>query len=125
MPMQTRNPLIIHYVRDMDRAWTFYHDVLGMAPDTRSAGWSTLTCGGLIVALHILGDSTPEGPLPHAGLNLEVDDLDGAVRELRAAGGTVRQVREAGGGVPVRLAEVQDPEGNGFELRQFVGLPDA
>jgi predicted enzyme related to lactoylglutathione lyase len=123
--MQTRNPLIIHYVRDMDRAWTFYHDVLGLAADTRSSGWSTLTCGGVIVALHILGADDTEGPLPHAGLNLEVDDLDAAVQEVEAAGGTVLQVREAGGGVPVRLAEVRDPEGNGFELRQFVGLRDA
>ena len=37
--------------------------------------------------------------------------------------GSVREIREAGGGVPVRLAEVSDTEGNGFELRQFVGLP--
>jgi predicted enzyme related to lactoylglutathione lyase len=46
-----------------------------------------------------------------------------AVQELKAAGGTVLKVRDAGGGVPVRLAEVFDTEGNGFELRQFVGLP--
>ena len=71
------------------------------------------------VALHILpaGESA-EGPLPHAGLNLEVDDLDAALAELRAAGGEVRAIHEAGGGVPVRVAEAADPDGNGFELRQ-------
>jgi hypothetical protein len=33
----------------------------------------------------------------------------------------MRMLRAAGGGVPVRLAEVEDTEGNVFELRQFVG----
>ena len=121
--MDTRSPMVIHYVYDMDRAYTFYHETLGLAPDTRSAGWSTLKCGELIVALHSVVEGE-EGPLPHAGLNLQVDDLDAAVKELKAAGASVLKVRDAGGGVPVRLAEVKDTEGNGFELRQFVGLPE-
>ena len=119
--MRAHAPLVIHYVHDMDRAHAFYEKTLGMTPDTRSPGWSTLKCGGIVVALHIVGDDPEEAPLPRAGLNLEVDDLDAAVEELQAAGGTVRRIREAGGGVPVRLAEVCDPEGNGFELRQWVG----
>lgn len=44
----------------------------------------------------------------------------GALAEPRAAGGAVCAIHEAGGGVPVRVAEVADPEGNGFELRQPV-----
>lgn len=120
--MDTHSPMIIHYVYDMDRAYAFYSETLGLAPDTRSAGWSTLKCGDLLVALHTAVEGE-EGPLPHAGLNLQVDDLDMAVQELKAAGGTVLKVRDAGGGVPVRLARVFDTEGNGFELRQFVGLP--
>ncbi|HJP32407.1 MAG TPA: VOC family protein [Candidatus Latescibacteria bacterium] len=124
--MKTHSPMVIHYVFDMDRAYAFYNEVLGLVPDSRSAGWCTLKCGDLIVALHIISEGhVDEEPLPHAGLNLEVDDLDAAVQELEAAGGTVRQLRDAGGGVPVRLAEVSDPDGNGFELRQFVGLPEA
>ena len=122
--MKTYSPMVIHYVVDMDRAYAFYCETLGLTPDTRSAGWSTLRCGELLVALHILGDDSEESPLPHAGLNLEVDDLDAAVKELQEAGGSVQQIRDAGGGVPVRLAEVKDPDGNGFELRQFVGLPE-
>ena len=121
--MKTYNPMIIHYVNDMARAYAFYKKTLGLAPDTRSEGWSTLKCGDLLVALHILGHGE-EQPLPHAGLNLQVDDLDAAVEELKTAGGSVLTVREAGVGVPVRLAEVKDTEGNGFELRQFVGLRD-
>lgn len=121
--MRAHNPLVIHYIHDMDRACKFYHETLGLTPDTRSAGWSTFTCGELLVALHIVEEDDEERPLPHAGLNLQVDDLDAAVEELKAGGGTVRQLREAGGGVPVRLAEVTDTEGNSFELREFVGLP--
>ena len=118
--------MVIHYVRDMDRACAFYRDALGLqeapTPGSGSPGWNTFDCEGLILALHILpaGDSA-EGPLPHAGLNLEVDDLDSAVEELQAAGGELRALHEAGGGIPVRVAEVADPDGNGFELRQHVG----
>ncbi|MYD27571.1 MAG: hypothetical protein F4X03_01440 [Dehalococcoidia bacterium] len=124
--MRVRNPMVIHYVRDMDRACAFYRDTLGLpeepTPGSGSSGWNTFRCDGLIVALHILpAEGAHEGPLPHAGLNLQVDDLDSAVAEVRAAGGTVRAVQEAGGGVPVRVAEVTDPDGNGFELRQHVG----
>lgn len=124
--MRVRNPMVIHYVRDMERACAFYRDTLGLpeepTPGSGSPGWNTFRCDGLIVALHILpARGAREAPLPHAGLNLEVDDLDAALAELRAAGGTVCAVQEAGAGVPVRVAEVADPDGNGFELRQHVG----
>ena len=118
--MKVHSPLVSHYVKDMDRAYAFYNETLGMSPDTKSSGWSTLKCGDFLLALHILPAGNA-GLVPHAGLNLEVDDLDAAVKEVEAGGGTVRQVREAGGGAPVRLAEVADPDGNNFELRQFVG----
>ena len=123
--MRVHRPMVIHYVRDMARACAFYRDTLGLAetptPGSGSPGWNTFQCDGLIVALHVLpaGESA-EGPLPHAGLNLEVDDLDAALAALRAGGGSVRALHETGGGVPVRVAEVADPDGNGFELRQHV-----
>ena len=88
--MRTHSPMVIHYVHDMDRAYSFYNETLGLAADTRSPGWTTLKCGDLIVALHIPDKEADEGPLPHAGLNLQVDDLDAAVVELGAAGGSVR-----------------------------------
>ena len=124
--MRPHSPMVIHYVRDMERACAFYRDVLGLAdsptPGSGSPGWNTFHCEGLIVALHILpAGESGEGPMPHAGLNLEVDDLDAALAELQAAGGELRALHEAGGGVPVRVAEVTDPDGNGFELRQVVG----
>jgi predicted enzyme related to lactoylglutathione lyase len=120
--LKTRDPIIIHYVHDMQRAIRFYRDVLGLDLDQESPGWTTLRCGDALVALHILAPRMEEAPLPHAGLNLQVDDLDAAVEEAKTAGAQLRSaIREAGGGVPVRLAELRDPDGNGFELRQFVG----
>ena len=119
--MNARDPMIIHYVEDMDRALRFYRDVICLEVIEASPGWSTLRCGGCTVALHILGPGMNESAVEHAGLNLRVDDLDAAVAEIIAGGGHVKEVREAGGGVPVRIAELSDPEGNGFELRQTVG----
>ena len=117
--------MVIHYVRDMGRARAFYGGAPGLAdeptPGSGSPGWHTFRCDGLIVAPHGLpAGEAAEGPLPHAGLNPRVDDLDGALAEPRAAGGAVHAIHEAGGGVPVRVAEAADPDGNGFELRQPV-----
>jgi predicted enzyme related to lactoylglutathione lyase len=113
--------MIIHYVNEMDRALRFYRDVIGLEVVEASPGWSTLRCDGCIVALHILAPGMNEAVAAHAGLNLRVDDLEAAVAEVVAGGGHVKRVQEAGGGVPVRIAELSDPEGNGFELRQPVG----
>ena len=118
--MNAHSPIVIHYVNDMDRAYAFYNETLGLEPDTRSPGWSTLKCGDFLVALHIL-PAGQAGLAPHAGLNLEVDDLDAAVKEVEAGGGKIRSLHDVGGGAPVRLAEVTDPDGNNFELRQVVG----
>jgi predicted enzyme related to lactoylglutathione lyase len=113
--------MVIHYVKDMDRALPFYRDVIGLKVAFESPGWSTFQCGGCIVALHILSAGMSEGAVAHAGLNLHVDDLDAAVAEVVAGGGEVGDVREAGGGIPVRIAVISDTEGNVFELRQYVG----
>ena len=73
--MKAKNPMVIHYVHDMDRAKTFYTDVFDVKPSFESPGWTTLDFGGIQLALHILpaGD---DGLLPNAGLNLEVDNIE-------------------------------------------------
>jgi predicted enzyme related to lactoylglutathione lyase len=117
--MRARNPIVIHYVSDMDRAKAFYTRAFDVKPSFESSGWTTLDFGVIQVALHILPQSDEgEGPLPHAGLNLEVDNIEEIQADIESLGGKLIELREPHGGVPVRVATFRDSEGNGFELRQ-------
>ncbi len=117
--MKARNPIVIHYVRDMDRAKSFYTEVFDVKPLFESSGWTTLDFGAIEVALHILPQSSDsEGVMPHAGLNLEVDNIEEIQADIERLGGRLIQLRDPEGGVPVRVATFKDSEGNGFELRQ-------
>ena len=100
--MKTSRPLIVIYVHDMARARRFYGEVLGFTVDSESPGWSVLSCHGVLVGLHVLYPSAPESTVPHAGLNLLVDDLDAAISEVERGGGRLKELRD------------------GFELRQQV-----
>jgi predicted enzyme related to lactoylglutathione lyase len=119
--MKFSNPIVIHYVRDMERARQFYQDAFGVPVSVSSPGWSMLDFGDFELALHILYPGHDgEGPLPHAGLNLEVELIEAAQAEVEAAGGKMIELREAEPHIPVRVASFLDPDGNGFELRQNV-----
>ena len=121
--MNGRNPIFIHYVHDMDRARRFYESVFDVAPSFASRGWTTLHFGAFELALHILSPGhVEEAPLPHAGLNLEVDRIEDMRARIEMQGGTMIELREATRHIPDRVATFRDTEGNGFELRQRVGL---
>ena len=117
--MRAKDPLFILYVSDMDRALAFYRDTFDLEVVQHTPGWSMLRCGGATIALHILSKGSKEGVAPHAGLNLQVDDLDRAIRAVLDAGGEHIVTREPTDFVPVRMCELRDTEGNGIELRQF------
>jgi predicted enzyme related to lactoylglutathione lyase len=120
--MRGRKPIFIHYVHDMQRARRFYESVFEVSSSFVSAGWSTLDFGSFELALHILSrGQTDEGPMPHAGLNLEVDRIEDMQLLVEQHGGKLIQLREANARVPDRVATLVDTEGNGFELRQHVG----
>src|SRR4051812_48776560 len=114
--MNGRNPIFIHYVHDMKRA--------RVSTSFASAGWTTLSFGSFELALHILspGDME-EAPLPHEGLNLEVDVIEEMQARIEQNGGKMMELREADSQVPARVAAFRDTEGNGFGLRQHVGFP--
>lgn len=118
--MNCRNPIFIHYVLDMDRAKRFYTSVFDVKPRFESSGWTTLEFGAIELALHILNprSNDVEAPIPHAGLNLEVDEIEALQSVIEAHGGALVELREPEAGVPVRVATFRDSEGNGFELRQ-------
>ena len=119
--MKVKDPLFILYVYDMDRALNFYRDTFELEVVQHTPGWSMLRCAGATIALHILSTVSTESVLPHAGLNLHVADLDAGIEAVVAGGGEHIETREPTDFVPVRMCELRDTEGNGFELRQFVG----
>ena len=116
--MNCRNPIVIHYVHDMERAKAFYTASFDVKPLFESPGWTTLDFGAIELALHILSPGEDDAPIPHAGLNLEVDEIEAVQKVIEAKGGKLLELREPEGGVPVRVATFRDSEGNGFELRQ-------
>lgn len=122
--MNGRKPIFIHYVHDMKRARQFYESVFDVSPSFASGGWTTLNFGSFELALHILSpEDMEEAPLPHAGLNLEVDRIEVMQMRIEEKGGKMLELREADSQVPDRVATFRDTEGNGFELRQHVGFP--
>ena len=120
--MRATHPIVIHYVHDMAHEQQFYLQVFDVATSFESPGWTTLQFGSFELALHILhpGHDT-EAPIPHAGLNLLVDNIEDMAERVLAQGGSLVELREPDDFVPVRVATFQDSEGNGFELRQEVG----
>src|SRR6185369_10425502 len=104
--MRGRNPLVIHYVYDMDRARKFYTEVFQVKTKFESSGWTTLDFGPIEVALHITHaqSNIPERPLPHAGLNLEVDKIEDVQADIERLGGQLTELREPDDFVPVRVA---------------------
>lgn len=103
--------------QDMDRAVAFYRDVVGLEVRSQSTMWSELAHGDAIVALHGGGD----GGFNETGLSFQVPDIDSACAQVEAGGAGIRMAPEDRPGEPIKLAELTDPEGNGFTLTQYVG----
>lgn len=103
-------------VDDVPTAVTFYVDVLGMTvrpdrPDFRFGGAWLDTGGGQQV--HLIAAEVPTQKGQHFALR--VDDIDGAVAELRERGVEVTEPVAVG---PGRQCFLHDPAGNRVELNQ-------
>ena len=116
---------VIHYIEDMGVSLGFYRDI-GLATTSESPGWSTFAVvPGLELALH--SGRPDRGNEPHpfdamtTTLSLSVDDLGPYCDAIAAGGGTVHRVVEPREHIPVRMALVSDPDGNGFQINQYVG----
>ena len=110
--MEVTKILYMLMVSDMSKSVGFYRDVIGLDVQVQSPGWSELTLGNATVALHISRNAGNRA----TGLNFEVSNIEDACNELDAAGGSVIQA-PYGGGVPgLLLADVEDPDGNGFQF---------
>ena len=122
--MKAGEPMFILYVHEMDRAVTFYRDTFNLEVIQHTPGWSMLRLGDSTIALHMIFPGSDETTCSSAGLNLLVEELDSAISEVLSAGGRHVVSREPDEFVPVRMCELKDTEGNGIELRQFVGTTD-
>ena len=106
----------ILWAQDMDRAVAFWQAVAGLDVVLHTPYWSELRWGDATLALHGGG----EGTYHASGVALTVGDVDAACAEVRAAGGTVRTEPVDKTEEGIRLADLVDPEGNGFQLSQRI-----
>jgi catechol 2,3-dioxygenase-like lactoylglutathione lyase family enzyme len=99
-------------VRDLDRARSFYRDLLGFT-ETYFDGlerWSHLERGAMAIALN-------EGEPQDGGVAMvDVDDVKAEASRLREAGVDVGVVIELHG--QIRILDVFDPDGNRLQLAQ-------
>jgi len=104
-------------VEDMDRGLNFYRNVFGLEIASQSIHWSELRFGEVIIALHSGGSQERR----KTGLSFQVGDIDAACQQVQQAGGKVLAEPESRPGEPIKLARALDPEGNEFDLTEFVG----
>src|SRR3954454_16648503 len=114
-----------YIVDDVDASIAFYRDRLGFEEVMHPApSFAMLLHGDLRLVLSAPsgqgggGSAMPDGTLPQPGgwnrFQLQVDDLDARVEQLRAGGAVFRNELVAGIGGPQIL--LQDPSGNLIEL---------
>lgn len=119
------SPVSVRYiVDDVETAIEFYTRHLGFSLDLHPApGFAMLSRGDLRLLLNApgaggAGQEMPDGRRPEPGgwnrIQLQVDDLDREVRNLRSAGARFRNEIVTGqGGKQILL---DDPSGNPIEL---------
>ena len=100
--------------QDMERAVSFYRDVIGLDVRVQSPWWSELAYGTSIIALHGGGS----GEFRATGLSFTVRDINAACAAVVRGGGIVRSNPEDRGDEGIYLADLTDPEGNGFMMSQ-------
>ena len=74
---------VIKFVADMDRAVSFYRDVLGLPIKFHSPDWSEFVTGETILALHPASQKNLAGAVE---LGFNVPDLDKFHEEMKAKG---------------------------------------
>ena len=118
-----------YIVDDVDEAVGFYRDRLGFTVEMHNpARFAALSRGDLRLLLNApgAGSAGKAGGDPRPGgwsrFQIETDDLDGMIAELRKAGASFRgEVAEAGAGRQILL---EDPSGNVVELFEYAERTD-
>jgi catechol 2,3-dioxygenase-like lactoylglutathione lyase family enzyme len=113
--------------KDPDGLSSWYRTHLGIgagcaAADTGPAEeWSWKTQGGPVVFAPFKADSDYFAADKQYMLNLRVDDIDGMIEALTAAGIAVETRAEWDSAEIGKFARLHDPEGNAIELWQMPG----
>lgn len=114
-----------YQVADIDRAVEFYTQRLGFTPEEKYGGaFAAVSIGNLRLILSGPGSSgarpMPDGRRQQPGgwnrIVVYVEDLEGRMRSLEAAGVPFRNAIETGPGGSQIL--IEDPDGNPIELHQ-------
>ncbi len=114
--MKIEQVKFILMVQDMDRAVAFWRDTVGLTQGMVSPYWSELRHGDTMVALHGGGD----GSFRPTGLGLQVDDIEEATGLFAAGGAAVRMPPTERPREGIKIADLTDPEGNGFGVSQLI-----
>jgi catechol 2,3-dioxygenase-like lactoylglutathione lyase family enzyme len=112
---------IRYIVSDIDQSVTFYRDRLGFALEMQAFGFAALRRGDLRLLLNKpgAGSAGKAGGNPQPGgwsrFQIETDDLESFIQELRQQGATSFRgvIAEGAGGRQILL---EDPSGNVIEL---------
>jgi lactoylglutathione lyase len=98
---------VIEFVADMDRAVTFYRDVLGLPLKFQSPGWSEFSTGETSLGLHPASEKNPAGSIE---LGFNVANLGKFHQEMSAKGVqfSMPPTKQDFGGI---LAQFVDSEG--------------
>lgn len=114
--MKIQSVMHILWAEDMDRAVAFWRDGMGCSVRLHTPHWSELTTAGATIALHGGG----RGEYHASGLGFRIDDVDAGCAEVAAAGGTIRSRPADRPGEGIRLADLVDTEGNGFQFSSMI-----
>ena len=108
--------------RDPDALNTWYRTHLGVGAGCGAEGagepdeWSWRTIGGPVVFAPFKADTDYFAADKQWMINLRVDDLDGLLEQLNAAGVAIVTNDEWDSPETGRFARIHDPEGNAIEL---------
>src|SRR5206468_1089944 len=109
---------VYYWTRDMDRAVSFYRDVLGLALTRRDGdNWAEFEAGPARVAVHGVVESLPVQP-GGAPAVFQVADVDETRRVLEERGVEFGHSADVEG--YARYATFQDPDGNTIQIIEYL-----